>query len=148
MPMIDVYAPAGMFDDKHGLAQRAAATVMSIEEVPNIPMFRENTAAFIHELPADAISDVDGASDHVRVQVLTNAGALDRDKQQAVVAGLTEVITGAPGNPPPSERIWVLLTEAPDGGWGLWGRAYTNVDLVQEVRSQLARTTQDQTSTA
>ena len=148
MPMIDVYAPAGMFHDKHALAQRVAATLMAIEQVPNIPMFRENTAAFIHELPADAISDVDGASDHVRVQVLTNAGALDRDKQQAVVAGLTEVITGAPGNPPPSERIWVLLTEAPDGGWGLWGRAYTNVDLVQEVRSQLARTTQDQTSTA
>ena len=148
MPMIDVYAPAGMFHDKHALAQRVAATVMAIEEVPDIPMFRENTAAFVHELPADAISDVDGASDHVRVQVLTNAGALDRDKQQAVVAGLTEVITGAAGNPPPSERIWVLLTEAPDGGWGLWGRAYTNVDLFAEVRAQLARIASDETSTA
>ena len=148
MPMIDVYAPTGMFRDKHALAQRVAATVMAIEEVPNISLFRENTAAFIHELPADAISDVDGASDHVRVQVLTNAGALDRDKQQAVVAGLTEVITGAAGNPPPSERIWVLLTEAPDGGWGLWGRAYTNVDLFAEVRAQLARIASDETSTA
>jgi phenylpyruvate tautomerase PptA (4-oxalocrotonate tautomerase family) len=82
------------------------------------------------------------------VQVLTNAGALHRDKQQAVVAGLTEVITGAAGNPPPPERIWVLLTEAPDGGWGLWGRAYTNVDLLQEVRSQLAHITQVESSTA
>ena len=141
MPMIDVYAPAGMFHDTRALAQRVAATLMAIEKVPNIPMFRENTAAFIHELPAGAISDVDGASDHVRVQVLTNAGALNRDKQQAVVAGLTDVITGAAGNPPPAERIWVLLTEAPDGGWGLWGRAYTNVDLVAEVRSQIARIT-------
>jgi phenylpyruvate tautomerase PptA (4-oxalocrotonate tautomerase family) len=148
MPMIDVYAPAGMFQDKHALAQRIAATLMAIAEVPNIPMFRENTAAFIHELPADAISDVDGGSDHVRVQVLTNAAALNRDKQQAVVAGLTEVITGAAGNPPPSERIWVLLTEAPDGGWGLWGRAYTNVDLFAEVRSRLARITHDETSRA
>jgi phenylpyruvate tautomerase PptA (4-oxalocrotonate tautomerase family) len=102
----------------------------------------------IHEPPADAISYVDGGSDHVRVQVLTNAGALHRDKQQAVVAGLTEVITGAAGNPPPPERIWVLLTEAPDGGWGLWGRAYTNVDLLQEVRSQLAHITQVESSTA
>ena len=148
MPMIDVYAPAGMFHDKHALAQRVAATVMAIEEVPDIPMFRENTAAFVHELPADATSDVDGGSDHVRVQVLTNHGALNRDKQQAVVAGLTEVITGAAGNPPPAERIWVLLTEAPDGGWGLWGRAYTNVDLFAEVRARVARITQDQTSTA
>jgi phenylpyruvate tautomerase PptA (4-oxalocrotonate tautomerase family) len=111
-------------------------------------MFRENTAAFIHELPAEAISDVDGGSDHVRVQVLTNHSALNRDKQQAVVAGLTEVVTGAAGNPPPPERIWVLLTEAPDGGWGLWGRAYTNVDLFAEVRSQIARVTSAEASTA
>jgi hypothetical protein len=41
-------------------------------------MFRQNTAAFVHELPAGDLSNVDGASNHVRVQVLTNAGALDR----------------------------------------------------------------------
>jgi phenylpyruvate tautomerase PptA (4-oxalocrotonate tautomerase family) len=138
MPMIDVYAPAGMFDDTHALAQSVAAALMAIEEVPDIPMFRENTAAFVHELPADAISDVDGHSDHVRVQVLTNLGGLNRDKQMAVVAGLTEIVAGAAGKPPPPERIWVLLTEAADGGWGLWGRAHTNIDLVHEARSQLA----------
>jgi phenylpyruvate tautomerase PptA (4-oxalocrotonate tautomerase family) len=85
----------------------------------------------------------------VRVQVLTNLSALNRDKQKAIVAGLTEVITGAAGNPPPPERIWVLLTEAADGGWGLWGRAYTNIDLVAEVRAQLTHITQTAgTSTA
>jgi len=26
---------------------------------------------------------------------------------------------GARGNPPAPERMWVLLTEAPYGGWGL-----------------------------
>ena len=45
---------------------------MRIEEVPNIPMFRKNTAAFIHELAATSISNVDADSDYVRVQVLTN----------------------------------------------------------------------------
>ena len=50
-------------------------------------MFQENTAAFIHELPADAMSNVDGDSNYVRVQVLTNAGALDRGKQLAVFGG-------------------------------------------------------------
>ena len=53
---------------------------MRIEEVPNISMFPKNTAAFIHELPATSISNVDADSDYVRVQVLTNAGALDRAK--------------------------------------------------------------------
>ena len=142
MPMIDVYGPAGAFDDKHGLAMRLAAAVMAIEEVPDIPMFRQNTAAFIHDLSADAISNVDGGSDYVRVQVLTNAGGLTRDKQIAVVDKLTELIAGAAGHPPPLERIWVLLTEANDGGWGLWGHAHTNTELFQAAREQLARAVQ------
>src|SRR5258708_23034788 len=130
MPMMDVSAPAGAFENKHELARRLAAEVMAIEEVPDIAMFRQNTAAFIHELPADAIANVDGDSDYVRVQVLTNAGGLDRNKQIDVVARLTELIAGAPGKPPAPERIWVVLTDALDGGWGLWGRARTNLRLV------------------
>src|SRR5690242_5011080 len=77
MPMIDVYATAGTFTDKHQLATDLAATLMGIEGVPDIPMFRQNTAAFVHELPTGDISNVDGESNYVRVQVLTNTGALD-----------------------------------------------------------------------
>lgn len=142
MPMIDVYAPTGAFEDKHLLARRLAGELMVIEGVPDIAMFRQNTAAFIHELPADAIANVDGGSDYVRVQVLTNAGGLDRDKQVAVVARFTELIAQAPGNPPAPERIWVLLTEANDGGWGLWGHAHTNAELVAAARREMAQTVQ------
>ena len=74
MPMIDVYATAGTFADPHRLAQDLATAVMTIEQVPDIPMFRKNTAAFVHELPAGAISNVDGDSDYVRVQVLDELG--------------------------------------------------------------------------
>ncbi|WP_216363194.1 hypothetical protein, partial [Arthrobacter sp. Hiyo1] len=88
MPMIDVYATAGTFADKHQLAIDLASTVMRVEQVPDIPMFRKNTAAFIHELPAGDLSNVDGDSNYVRVQVLTNAGALNREKQLAVVEQL------------------------------------------------------------
>jgi len=123
MPMIDAYAQAGTFADNHQLAVDLATTVMTIEEVPNIPMFRKNTAAFIHELPADTISNVDGETNYVRVQVLTNAGALDRHKQLAVVRQLTDVIAKAANDPSIADRTWVLLTEAPDGGWGLRGHA-------------------------
>ena len=138
MPMIDVYAPAGTFQDTHQLARGLAAAVMRVEGVPDIAMFRQNTAAFIHELPRDAIANVDGGSGYVRVQVLTNAGALDRDKQVALVTRLTELIAAAPGTPPPPERIWVILTEAAEGGWGLWGHAHTNGELVAAARRQLA----------
>src|SRR5271170_2732500 len=138
MPMIDAYAVTGTFADKHQLAVDLATAVMTVEQVPNIPMFRQNTAAFIHDLPADSLSNVDGDSNYVRVQVLTNSGALDRDKQLAVVRQLTDIIAKAAGDPALVGRTWVVLTEAPDGGWGLNGHANTNAELVAAARAQLA----------
>jgi len=137
MPMIDIYATAGTFGDPHAVAASAATTLMRIEEVPYIPMFRENTAAFVHDLPAGSISDVDGSSNHVRVQVLTNAGALDRPKQLAVVEQLTALVVDAAADPSLARRTWVLLTEAAPGGWGLWGHAHTNEELVAAARAEI-----------
>jgi phenylpyruvate tautomerase PptA (4-oxalocrotonate tautomerase family) len=138
MPMIDVTATEGTFVDSHALAQAVAEAVMRIEQVPNIPMFRQNTAGFVHEIPAGMVADVDGSDAHVRVQVLTNAGALDRDKQLAVVAELTRLVAEAAGDPGIADRTWVLLTEAPDGGWGLHGQAHTNSELVAAARAEIA----------
>jgi len=56
MPMIDVRAAVGTFSDKTLLAQKAARAVMRWEAVPAIPLFADNTAAFVHDLPGEAIS--------------------------------------------------------------------------------------------
>jgi phenylpyruvate tautomerase PptA (4-oxalocrotonate tautomerase family) len=138
MPMIDVYATAGTFAGKKQLAAKLAGTLMAIEGVPDIPMFRQNTAAFIHDIPAGDLSNVDGDSSYVRVQVLTNAGALDRDKQLAVVSQFTSMIAEAASDPAVADRTWVLLTEAVPGGWGLSGHANTNEELVAAARKQIA----------
>jgi phenylpyruvate tautomerase PptA (4-oxalocrotonate tautomerase family) len=138
MPMIDVYATAGTFADQHQLAVDLATAVMTIEQVPDIPMFRQNTAAFVHELPPGSLSNVDGEDTYVRIQVLTNSGALDRSKQLAVVERLTAIAADAAGDPALVSRTWVLLTEAPDGGWGLAGHANTNEELVAAARAQIA----------
>jgi phenylpyruvate tautomerase PptA (4-oxalocrotonate tautomerase family) len=138
MPMIDVYAATGTFRDPHQLASDLARTLMTIEGVPDIPMFRQNTAGFVHEMDGPAISNVDGDSSYVRVQVLTNAGALDRDKQLAVVSQFTQLVAAAADDPALSDRTWVLLTEAIEGGWGLSGHANTNEELVAAARAQIA----------
>jgi len=90
-------------------------------------------------MPKGTISDVDGDGLHVRVQVLTNSGALDRGKQIAVVKRLTDLIAAAANDATLKERTWVLLTEATPGGWGLWGHAHTNEELVEVVRAEIAR---------
>ena len=139
MPMIDVYATSGTFADPHALARDLAAALMEIERVPDIPMFRQNTAAFVHHLPEGVLSNVEGDGTYVRVQVLTNAGALDRDKQLAVVERFTAIVAEASGDASLAERTWVLLTEAVPGGWGLYGHANTNEELVAAARAEIAK---------
>ncbi len=135
--MIDVYAAEGTFADRHALAQNLARAVMRWEQVPDIPLFADNTAAFIHDLPADAISNATGTTNYVRVQVLTPVGVLDRDKQLGVVKELTEIIADAAGDPSLVERTWVLITESPEGGWGIAGHANTNADIGALARAAL-----------
>jgi phenylpyruvate tautomerase PptA (4-oxalocrotonate tautomerase family) len=138
MPMIDVYATEGTFTDKHSLAKDLAGAVMRWEQVPDLALFRDNTAAFIHDLPAAAISNAAGASDYVRVQVLTPAGVLDRAKQLGVVEELTDIIASAAGDTTLTGRTWVLITESPEGGWGINGHANTGPDIANAARQELA----------
>jgi len=139
MPMIDLYAKAGTFRDTKALARDLAAAVMRWEGVPEIPLFKDNTAAFVHEMPSDAISNVSGDSGHVRVQILTPQGVLNREKQLGVVEELTHIVAAAAGDPTLSERTWVLLVESPDGGWGIAGHANTNADIAAAARKALGR---------
>ena len=138
MPMIDVYAAAGTFSDPHTLARDLAAAVMRWEQVPDLPLFTENTAAFIHDMDAAAISNVAGEANYVRVQVLTPINVLDREKQLGVVKELTEIVAAAAGDPSLRDRTWVLITESPEGGWGIDGHANTSADIVAAARAALA----------
>src|ERR1700694_4492228 len=143
MPMIDAWAAAATFPDRHRLAQDLAAAVMRWEQVPDLALFRNNTAAFVHDLPAESIANVVGESNYVRVQVLTPVGVLDRDKQLGVVKEITEIVAAAAGDPELTERTWVLLTESPEGGWGVAGHANTGADLAQAARAEIAAAAQE-----
>ena len=140
MPMIDVFAQTGTFADPHRLAVDLATAVTTIQQVPDIRMFRKNTAAFVHELPLGAVSNVDGESNYVRVQVLTNAGALDRDKQLAVVRQLTDIVAVAGGDPALADRTWVVLTEAVPPAAGAPPAMRTPTTAVAAARAEIAAT--------
>jgi phenylpyruvate tautomerase PptA (4-oxalocrotonate tautomerase family) len=139
MPMIDVYATQGTFKDRNTLAKELAAAVMRWEGVPEIALFKDNTAAFIHELEPEALANAAGDNNYVRVQILTPVGVLDRTKQLGVVKELTDIVAAAAGDPTLAERTWVLLTESPEGGWGIDGFANTNADIAQAARRALGR---------
>jgi phenylpyruvate tautomerase PptA (4-oxalocrotonate tautomerase family) len=54
------------------------------------------------------------------------------------VRQLTDIVAAAAGDPTLADRTWVLLTEAPEGGWGIGGHANTNAELVSAARVQIA----------
>ena len=85
-----------------------------------------------------SLSNVAGNSNYVRVQVLTPAGVLDRDKQLGVVRELTKIVAAQARDATLAERTWVLITESPDGGWGINGHANTGADIVDAARRELA----------
>ena len=51
---------------------------------------------------------------------------------------LTEIVAAAAGDPSLTDRTWVLISEAPDGGWGIDGHAFTNAEIAQTARKTLA----------
>ena len=138
MPMIDVYAVAGTFADKPALMKAMNAALMRWEQVPPIAWFLDNTAAFIHELAPDALANAQGENTYVRVQILTPVGVLNREKKLGVVREMTAIIAAAAGDPDLAQRTWVLIAEAPDGGWGIDGHAYTNAEIAETARKELA----------
>jgi phenylpyruvate tautomerase PptA (4-oxalocrotonate tautomerase family) len=128
MPMIDVYVPADLLaaDDAAQLATDLTWAVLRAEGVaaPG-PFHLDNTAAFVHRLPADSVASGSTASARaVRVQIVTPPAALSRDGQRQIAAEATELIdaTVVAGRRP--VKTWVILTEAAEGGWGIDGTAY------------------------
>jgi phenylpyruvate tautomerase PptA (4-oxalocrotonate tautomerase family) len=62
---------------------------------------------------------------------------LDRDKQLGVVKELTEIVVAAAGDAALADRTWVLITESPEGGWGIDGHANTGADIIAAARAAL-----------
>jgi phenylpyruvate tautomerase PptA (4-oxalocrotonate tautomerase family) len=128
MPMIDVYAPTDLFPAGADaeLGDQLTHAVLRAEGVASPgPFHLDNTAAFIHRLPAAAIATASTPSARtVRVQIITPPGSLNREGQRQIVREATEIVTRISGDQGLATRTWVILTEAAEGGWGLAGTAF------------------------
>jgi phenylpyruvate tautomerase PptA (4-oxalocrotonate tautomerase family) len=126
--MIDVYTPSDLFpaDADEQLGHELTHAVLRAEGVTQPgPFHLDNTAAFIHRLPATAISTANTPSSRtVRVQVITPPGALNRDGQRQLTREATDIVAKIAGDPGLTARTWVILSEAAEGGWGLAGTAF------------------------
>jgi phenylpyruvate tautomerase PptA (4-oxalocrotonate tautomerase family) len=101
------------------------------------PYHLDNTAAFIHRLPATAISTAGaGSARSVRVQIITPPGSLNREGQRQITREATEIVAEIAGASVPT---WVILTEAAEGGWGIAGTAFGVEEFAALARRAAAR---------
>lgn len=128
MPMIDVYAAAGLFPagSDRELGEALTLAVLRAEGVsaPG-PFHLDNTAVYIHRMdPAAVQTAATARARTVRIQVVTPPAALNRNGQKQVVEAMTEIVAKVCGDPGQAARTWVILTEAAEGGWGMFGTAF------------------------
>lgn len=128
MPMIDVYAASDLFPagTDRELGEALTMAVLRAESAPTPgPFHTNNTAAYIHRMPAEAVQTASTAlARTVRIQIITPPGSLNREGQKQIVKEATEIVAKISGDPTLPARTWVLLTEAVEGGWGMFGTAF------------------------
>lgn len=131
MPVIDVTYPAGAFSQK---AQEALATqltdiIMEVEGTKGIAAIAAGTWLLLHEADPNTIA-VGGkfSPGRFRVEIATPAGTLNMSQKAEVIRRVTDTLLKIEGNEPNATqraRIYCLISEIPDGGWGFAGLAIT-----------------------
>lgn len=88
----------------------------------------------VHLLPAADIY-ADGVNRPVvMVELkLPNIGLPDPAARAAFITAATDIVAGLAAEGHRREDIWVNILNAPDGGWGIGGRAYTGEALIAAV---------------
>ena len=109
MPMIDVYATTGTFANRSELARDLAAAMMRWEGVPEIPLFLDNTAAFVHDLDPDALANASKAIQLAEAQKNTQIATMAKSEKDR----LTKLSAGAPPAQKPAPQATPTTTATP-----------------------------------
>ena len=134
MPLIDLTLPQGSIspDDRAKLADELTAVVLRAERAPDTDFFRSVTWAFVHELPEGTIT-AGGAEPVFRVVFTVPDGALSDRRKQELVSEATRVVSAAAGlGEADGLRVFVIISEVPNGNWGAAGNV-VDFEQLREV---------------
>ncbi|MEO8607292.1 MAG: tautomerase family protein [Chloroflexota bacterium] len=145
MPVINVTYPAGALNPESQAAVAAQLTdaVMDIEGTKGIAAIAAGTWLILHEAPANTIA-VGGkfAPGRYHVKIDLPVAALDLPKKAELIRRITDILLQIDGVQQPDDaqraRIYCLINEIPDGGWGFAGIAITKA-YTEAYRKQLAQ---------
>jgi phenylpyruvate tautomerase PptA (4-oxalocrotonate tautomerase family) len=131
MPVIDVTYPAGALNPEAQAAVAAQLTdiLMEIEGTRGIAAIAAGTWLLLHEASPNTLA-VGGkfSPDRYRVEIATPEGTLSLPQKAELIRRVTDALLHIQGVEPDTAqraRIYCLISEIPDGGWGFVGQAIT-----------------------
>ena len=131
MPVIDVTYPAGSLNHEAQAAVAAQLTdiLMEIEGTKGIAAIAAGTWLLLHEAPPNTIA-VGGkfAPGRYYVEITIPEGRLTMSERAELISRVTDTLLKIEGTEPDATqraRIYCLISEIPDGGWGFSGIAIT-----------------------
>jgi phenylpyruvate tautomerase PptA (4-oxalocrotonate tautomerase family) len=130
---ITVTAPQGELTEsgRREILPRLTAALLEASEASGSAFFANLTGGTVHVLPAEDIYAGGVNRRIVLVEVkLPNIGLADLAQRAAFIEAAADVVDELTVDTHRRPDTWVNIVNAPDGGWGIGGRAYTGDDLV------------------
>jgi phenylpyruvate tautomerase PptA (4-oxalocrotonate tautomerase family) len=145
MPNIDVIYPAGALSQEAqaAVAEQLTDIIMEIEGTKGNAAIAAGTWLLLHEAAENTIaSGGKFAPGRYRVRVEVPAGALSVEQKADLVRRITDAILqieGVKDDAAQRARIYCLINEIPDGGWGFAGQVFTR-ERIEAIRKDADRT--------
>ncbi|WP_225732303.1 MULTISPECIES: hypothetical protein [unclassified Nocardia] len=130
---ITVTAPAGVLTElgEREILPRLTAALLAVSGGTGNPFFTEIVGGTVHLLPARHIYGGGVNRPLVMVELkLPNIGLPDPASRAAFVAAATDIVDDLTVTGHDRNDTWVNILNAPDGAWGIGGRAYTGAELI------------------
>ena len=114
--------------------QKLCEVMLKWHGLPGNRVMTPNVVGSIQILPRENIFSGLEASDVAFIEWKVPSFAFaTREIQQGYIAEATQLMLEYSQGRLPKERIWVNVTHAVDGAWGIAGEALTNADLASAI---------------
>lgn len=140
MPLIDLTYPQGALSEEQRttLVDELTTVLLRAERAPDTEFFRSITWVYVHELPVGTVLAGGRPVEQptFRVGVTVPQGALSDRRKAELVREATRVVAETAGlGDADLLRVWVLISEVPEGNWGAAG----NVVAFEQLRQAAAQ---------
>ena len=124
MPKIIIHAPEGAFNAEARAAVAAELTdfALDCEALPRSPFVKSTVWTYFNACPIDAVfmGEDQAHAAIISAQIFVIAGGLDARAKKSFIKGATEILgrySGATDRAP----VYIVLHEAPEINWGIFG---------------------------